>query len=154
KERAITPAEIDQSVPKGANDIVNKCLQIKREDRYQSVTDLIKDLETFDPTKKVGAAERAKSRFKKFGRYRNVAVVVAIILIVLNAAWFVRNRFSGPAAVVQHAPETVLIADFSNHTGDPVFDGALESVVKTGLEGAGFITAYDRNQVRGLGGTA
>ncbi|PYS34864.1 MAG: hypothetical protein DMG14_28465, partial [Acidobacteria bacterium] len=64
-ERAIPPAEIDKTVPKGANDIVNKCLQIEREQRYQSVTELLEDLETFDPTKKVGAAERAKARLRR-----------------------------------------------------------------------------------------
>jgi tetratricopeptide (TPR) repeat protein len=42
---------------------------------------------------------------------------------------------------------TVLVADFSNHTGDPVFDGTLEPVVKIALEGAGFITAFDRTAV-------
>ncbi len=151
KERAITPAEIESSVPKGANDIVNKCLQIDREQRYQSVKDLLGDLETFDPTRKVGAADRAKPLLKKLGRYRNAAVAVGVLLVALNVAWMVRNRFAGPKAVVQHAAETVLISDFSNHTGDPVFDGALENVVKLGLEGAGFITAYDRTQVRGLG---
>src|SRR5499433_3349530 len=73
-ERAVPPAEIDQSVPKGANDIVNKCLQMEREQRYQSVTELLEELENFDPTKKVGAAERAKARLKKAARYRKWAV--------------------------------------------------------------------------------
>src|SRR5262249_30388060 len=45
----------------------------------------------------------------------------------------------------------VLISDFSNHTDDPVFDGTLEPVVKLALEGASFITAYDRSQARSLG---
>src|SRR5262249_3668457 len=37
------------------------------------------------------------------------------------------------------------------HTGDALFDGTLEPVVKIALEGAGFITAYDRTQMRNLG---
>jgi hypothetical protein len=45
----------------------------------------------------------------------------------------------------------VLVADFSNHTGDPIFDGTLEPVVKIALEGAGFIAAYDRTQMRAIG---
>src|SRR5262249_4352680 len=151
-ERAIPPAEIDATVPKGANDIVNKCLQIEREQRYQSVTELLEDLENFDPTKKVGAAERAKARLKKAARYRKWAVAAAlVILAVAVVALVFRNRSATQTAVVQHAPETVLIADFSNHTGNSVFDGTLESVAKLALEGAGFITAYDRTQLRGLG---
>src|SRR5262249_46802122 len=151
-ERAIPPAEIDATVPKGANDIVNKCLQIEREQRYQSVTELLEDLETFDPTKKVGAAERARARLRKAAHYRNWAVAAALVLMAaFVVAVLLRNRSTAPKAVVQHPPETVLIADFTNHTGDAIFDGTLEPMVKLGLEGAGFITAYDRTQLTGLG---
>ena len=44
-----------------------------------------------------------------------------------------------------------MIADFNNHTGDPIFDGTLESTLKLALEGAGFISAYDHGQLRNLG---
>jgi hypothetical protein len=54
-----------------------------------------------------------------------------------------------PSAPV--APMTVLIADFNNHTGDPVFSGTLESSLKLALEGASFINAYDRTRMRDLG---
>src|ERR1041385_8517424 len=151
KEPAIAPAEIDQSVPKGANDIVNKCLEMEREKRYQSVAELLEDLETFDPTKKVGAAERARARLRKAARYRTVGVAAALVLIALVAGFMLRNRLAPPKAAAAHAPVTVFLADFTNHTGDPVFDGTLEPVVKMALEGAGFITAYDRTQLRNLG---
>src|SRR5262245_53166035 len=82
-ERALPPVEIERDVPKGANDIVVKCLQIEREQRYQSITELLGDLETFDPTRKVGAAERAKSRLKKAARHRNIAAVAALIVLAL-----------------------------------------------------------------------
>ena len=44
----------------------------------------------------------------------------------------------------QHEPVSVLIADFQNRTSDPTFDRTLEPMLKRALEGAGFITAYDR----------
>jgi eukaryotic-like serine/threonine-protein kinase len=151
-ERAIPPAEIDATVPKGANDIVNKCLQIEREQRYQTVTELLEDVETFDPTKKVGAAERAKARLKKVARYRNWAVAAALVILTATVVALVFwNRSSAPATTAARAPVSVVLADFNNRTGDPVFDGALERAVKMELEGAGFITAYDRSGVRGLG---
>src|SRR5215471_16938347 len=113
-ERAIPPAEIDATVPKGANDIVNKCLQMDREQRYQSVTELLGDLENFDPTKKVGAAERAKARLRKAARYRNYAVAAAlVILTVAVVALAFRNRSSAPASTTAHAPVTVVLADFT-----------------------------------------
>jgi tetratricopeptide (TPR) repeat protein len=149
-QRAIPPAEIEHSVPKGANDIVVKCLEIGLEGRYQSMTEVLNDLETFDPSKKVGAAFHAKARLRKVAPYRNWAVGAALVLVLSIAGFLLRNRFV-PAPVAAHAPVTVLVADFSNHTGDPIFDGTLEPGVKLALEGAGFITAYDRSQLRALG---
>ena len=49
---------------------------------------------------------------------------------------------------------TLLIADFNNHTGDPVFSGTLESTLRLALEGASFISAYDRTRMRDLGAPA
>jgi len=151
-ERAIPPAEVERSVSKDANDIVTKCLEIDREKRYQNVTELLRDLDSFDPARQIGTADRAKVRLKRLSAYRNAAAVAALVLIALTAvAMLYRNRTAGPQTPVAHAPETVLIADFTNHTGDAVFDGTLEPVVKLALEGAGFITAYDRTQLRSLG---
>ncbi len=64
----------------------------------------------------------------------------------IYAGYRLLNRRAAPAA-----PMTVLIADFNNHTGDPVFTGTLESTLKLALEGASFISAYDRTRVRELG---
>jgi tetratricopeptide (TPR) repeat protein len=151
QERAIPPAEIDNSVPKGANDIVSKCLEKERENRYQSVTELIADLDNFDPAKKIGKAARAKVQLRKVSRYRNWASVGALVVLAAVVVLLLRNRSQAPKPAAVHAPETVMIADFSNHTGNAIFDGTLEPVVKLGLEGAGFITAYDRTQLRALG---
>ncbi|MEP7367705.1 MAG: protein kinase [Acidobacteriota bacterium] len=150
KERAIPPVELDRTIPKDANDIVIRCLEPEREKRYQTVREMVQDLENFDPTKKVKAAH-LKSGLRSVARYRNIGIAGVLVLIALVAGFMIRNRFAAPKAAAVHAPVTVLVGDFTNHTGDPVFDGTLEPVVKIALEGAGFITAYDRTQVRNLG---
>lgn len=40
---------------------------------------------------------------------------------------------------------SVLIADFDNQTKDPLFDGSVEEVLTIGIEGASFITSFNRN---------
>ena len=45
---------------------------------------------------------------------------------------------------MQREPISVLVADFDNKTGDPVFDGVVEQALGLGIEGASFITAYPR----------
>ncbi len=42
-------------------------------------------------------------------------------------------------------PVSVLIADFENRTGNPLFDGALEQALNIGIEAAPFVTSYSRN---------
>jgi tetratricopeptide (TPR) repeat protein len=149
KETAVPPAEIDKSVPKGANDIVKKCLAIEKEKRYQSVGELLEDLETFDPTRKVGAADRAKVRLRKAARYRNWAAACVGLLLAVAIGYMLRSRIV-PKPVQQHPPTTVLVADFNNGTGDSIFDGTLEPMLNIALEGASFVNAYDRGRARKL----
>jgi tetratricopeptide (TPR) repeat protein/predicted Ser/Thr protein kinase len=150
-ERPIPPIELDHSIPLQANRVIMKCLETAPENRYQNVKEILRELEIFDPEKKVGALDRMRLRVTRGPRpIAVVAAIIPIVLIAVIAGFLLRDRFrSTPAAA--HAPVTVLVADFSNNTGNPVFDGTLEPVVKIALEGAGFITAYDRTQVRNLG---
>ena len=69
-----------------------------------------------------------------------VAASLVVASLLGATYWLAR----GPAAPVQHEPVSVLIADFQNGTGDPTFDRTLEPMMKLALEGAGFISAYDR----------
>ena len=44
----------------------------------------------------------------------------------------------------------MLVADFTNHTGDPIFDDTLEPMFNVALEGASFINAYNRGTAHNL----
>ena len=78
-----------------------------------------------------------------------ITAAVTVAVVVLGALYFAFVRKQAPAGPI--APMTVMIADFSNHTGDSVFNGTLESTLKLVLEGASFISAYDRTRMRDLG---
>ena len=43
-----------------------------------------------------------------------------------------------------HDPISVLIGDFENRTGDPMFDGVVEQALGLGIEGASFINSFSR----------
>ena len=84
-------------------------------------------------------------------RAKVLAIGGAALILALTAIVLLRpGRVSAPPAGPK--PVKVLIADFENRTGDPVFDGALEQTFAIGLEGASFITLYDRGQARQLAG--
>jgi tetratricopeptide (TPR) repeat protein len=44
----------------------------------------------------------------------------------------------------------VLVGDFTNHTGDPIFDDTLEPMFNVALEGASFINAFSRGTAHNL----
>jgi tetratricopeptide (TPR) repeat protein len=85
-------------------------------------------------------------------RIANIAAFAAIALVLLISAtvfWLREpSRSTGSAG---RPPITVFIADFTNNTGDTVFNGTLEPIVKIALESTGFITAYDRTQLGNMG---
>jgi tetratricopeptide (TPR) repeat protein len=79
-----------------------------------------------------------------------ITLSVSIAVVVLTLLFFaLRSWVSAPGA--DRTPKTVLVADFSNKTGDTVFDGTLESMLNIALEEASFVNAYNRGQARNIG---
>ena len=71
------------------------------------------------------------------------AAVVGVIGIAAASALAWRAR-----TVVERAPLVVLLSDFENRTGEPRLDGTLEPLLTLALEGAPFVTSYDRIAAR------
>ena len=145
------PVELDPALPPALNDVVMKMLAIAPETRYQSAAEINKDLHDWQEgvlARQIVTppmAMMAESHAKKW-----IGLAVAGALLIMGVVYGVDRLFlSTPAAPA--APVTVIISDFNNHTGDPVFTGTLESTLKLALEGASFISAYDHSRMRDLG---
>jgi DNA-binding winged helix-turn-helix (wHTH) protein/tetratricopeptide (TPR) repeat protein len=67
----------------------------------------------------------------------------SLALLVLGAASFFRSRRPTAAAVA----ETVLIADFTNITGDPVFDGTLRQGLSVQLDQSPYFNMISDSQI-------
>ena len=84
-----------------------------------------------------------------FGGRRMNALLISVLASALGISLYGNYRANrSPAQAMR--PISALIADLSNRTGDPVFDGTLEEALGVGLEGAPFITNYQREQARQL----
>jgi tetratricopeptide (TPR) repeat protein/predicted Ser/Thr protein kinase len=146
-----TPSvQLNPAIPQPLSDIVQKSLAVDPKDRYQSATEFAKDLYDWQEGTLAKAivtprvVMMAESNTKKW-----IALAVACAVVLAAGGYGLDRWLHRPHAPV--APMTVMIADFNNHTGDPVFSGTLESTLKLALEGASFISAYDRTRVRDLG---
>ena len=142
------PRAIDAQIPEALDQIVQRCLQPSPEARFASTAELVRALEALtpdgfqrpDPATATVAAVPVSSPARP--KWHLVVAAVVFAAIVGAGGWLLSNRGGPPVAPAARDPISVLVAEFENKTGDPVFDGVLEQALGLGLEGASFITAY------------
>jgi len=136
--------ELNPEAPAYLRKIIERCLAVDPSLRYGSAAEVLADLQggTFRPTL------RYQVRRRRWLGPAAAAVAIAAAL-ALGGVWLYRKGHAARTAAPRK-PQSVLIADFANHTGDPVFDGTLEPAFSIAMEGASFITSYNRNQARKL----
>ncbi|MDH3758912.1 MAG: hypothetical protein OES93_13750, partial [Gammaproteobacteria bacterium] len=76
-------------------------------------------------------------------------IVIGVLAIALIFSIYI-NFSRAPGEPVELEPVSVLIADFDNQTGDPMFDGLLEQALTIGIESAPNVTAYQRTAAKGI----
>ncbi len=131
---------IDPQIPETVARIVARCVQNDPNARYQKTAELVADLADLDANGHPGVRARPAARLRG-----PLGVALALGLVGLaGVAWWLGRRTAAPVAEEARAPISVLVANFQNKTGDPVFDGVLEQALGLGIEGASFITAYPR----------
>ena len=154
---------IDPRIPERLDSIVARCVEPDPSGRYQTTADLVADLDTIDdhgepPRPSPRPVSHAWRRGAGTPRARALVVGLAGLIVGVTIAVSVAllsGRFSldrSKTAAVRREPVSVLIADFDNRTGDPVFEESLEQALAIGLEGAPFITSYSRRDARALAG--
>ena len=122
--------------PPQIRDLLRRCLQKDQPRRLQNIAHARVEIE--------GA--RSGSRRVVAGRHVVAGGLALAVALLVGGGWWYASR-SVPAG--PHAPVSVLIADLENGTNDPTFDRTLEPLLRIVLEGAGFISAYDRSGISG-----
>jgi tetratricopeptide (TPR) repeat protein len=83
-----------------------------------------------------------------FGGRKMDFVVIGVLSVALIFSVYLNISSKGSGVAEEIEPTSVLITDFDNQTGDPLFDGTIEQTISIGVESAPFITAFDRNRAR------
>ena len=76
------------------------------------------------------------------------AAAVIGVLVLAGVAW--RGLSEPPAPADPPQPISVIVSNFANRTGDPVFDGLVEQALSVGIESASFINAFPRSNAMRL----
>jgi eukaryotic-like serine/threonine-protein kinase len=169
------PAELNAKVPAKLDEIISKSLEKEPTLRYQHAADLRADLQRLKrdtdtsrlamqsssssagKSSTVAAGSGAtkiaagSSQADSAGRGGNlsytakIAIAAVVIVVIAAGLWWFKGRGSGKPLTDK---DTVVVADFANSTGDPVFDDTLKQALTVSLRQSPFLSVLSDEKVR------
>src|SRR5579863_3452835 len=152
-ERApVPPVRLNPDLSPKLEEIITKALEKDRKLRYQHAADIRADLQRLkrdsdsgrtgfpvSVTRDIAPARRGRKLCWKDAVYAIVAVAAVAAGIL-----FFHNR----KAHALTDKDTIVLADFANTTGDPVFDGTLRQGLSVQLEQSPFLSLVPEDRVQ------
>ena len=141
----VSPVRINPDTPSQLEEIISKCLEKNQNLRYQHASEIRADLQRLKRDTELGEAPaRANAKAtRRFGRLWKVFVPAAVGVLAL----FVAGYFYFHRAPKLTEKDTIVLADFSNTTGDPVFDDTLKTALTVSLRQSPFLNVLSDNKV-------
>ena len=137
-----TPAvRLNPDLPTDLERIINKCLEKDRNLRYQHAADIRADLQRLKRDTESGPL-RPATPVARNSRVLWVAGTLVLIVAAMLAGYFLLRR---PAKLTEK--DTIVLADFANTTGDPVFDDTLNTALGVSLNQSPFLNVLSENKV-------
>ncbi len=142
------PASLDQhkrKIPGQFKEILEKLLTKNSLERYQSAREVHAALDVTFRDERVGLIRR------RFLRPIWLAIILIVLVLgVVPISWWVRdNYFLSPrVALAFEERDWILIADFENLTGDPVFDRSLQTAMTVGIQQSQYVNVLPPNRIQ------
>jgi len=170
------PVRLNPEVPVKLEEIITKSLEKDRELRYQHAADIRADLKRLQRETQSGHSSAASSAAQMDAasapsivapatssakhkvasasaiavvaepvRRRSPIILIASLLVAIAAVagiFFWRSRASQLTE-----KDSILLADFTNTTGDPVFDGTLKTALQVSLAQSPFLNLISQQEV-------
>jgi eukaryotic-like serine/threonine-protein kinase len=143
--RGLQPAELRRRLRGDLDTIVMKAIRKEPERRYSSAEEFSKDIERYLTRMPVLARKSTiayrSGRFLR--RHKESLAAVLVVLVMVAGGLYYNSR--------QHKvltdKDTILLADFANATGDPVFDDTLKTGLSVSLRQSPFLSVLSDNRV-------
>jgi serine/threonine protein kinase len=122
--------------------VISKCLETERDLRYQHAADLRTDLERLKRGSDAALTGRDQPPAKARARWAVVAAAAAIAVAAVGYFFYPR-----PASALTDK-DTIVLAEFTNTTGDPVFDDTLRQGLSAQLQQSPFLSLISEERIR------
>jgi serine/threonine protein kinase/Tfp pilus assembly protein PilF len=129
----VPATRLNPEVPAELERIIGRCLEENRDLRYQHAAEVRADLIRLKPDPGIGL-----TRSRKWA-----GAAIAAVVALSAAAYFYASR-----APKLTGRDTIIIADFKNATGDPVFDETLRQGLTIQLEQSPFLSLISEERIQ------
>ena len=151
--RQTDPASLRRLVDGDLNAITMKALEKVRERRYASVSDLAADIQRHLEHRPVLASPPGRMyRTRKFLRRHRMAALGtaagAVFLLLSGVTVWSLSRRDSAARPKLTEKDTIVLADFDNKTGDPVFDDTLRQGLSVDLQQSPFLALISDSNIQ------
>jgi tetratricopeptide (TPR) repeat protein len=123
--------------------VVMQALSLLPADRPASAMEVAASLPDIGARRDTVAAHAAAARWPRTRWWTAAVALIALtgVLVLLS------SFFTAPSRTLSEQ-DTVMLADFENMTGEPVFDGALKVALAVALEQSPFMTVFPDDRAR------
>jgi eukaryotic-like serine/threonine-protein kinase len=142
----VPPVRLNPDVPAELERVIDKCLEKDRNLRYQHASDIRTDLRRLKrgpdssrltPSAKPGATTDVATRWKVMA-----ATTTALLSLLIGGYVYVHRILRLTDR------DTIVLADFTNTTGDPIFDGTLKQGLSVQMEQSPFLSLVSDQQIQ------
>jgi eukaryotic-like serine/threonine-protein kinase len=145
----------NRNVPPKLEDVIGKALKKDRNLRYQTAADVRTDLQRVKrdsessrvPAASSGAVPAVRASGTTATGRRNLWKIaipsMAVLLALIAGGLYYRSHRPKPLT----DKDTIVLADFDNSTGDPVFDGTLKTALSVSLSQSPYLNVLPDTQV-------
>src|SRR5215470_14507187 len=138
---------LNPEIPPRLEEIINKALSKSRDQRYQTAAEICADLKQLKRNIDSGQTTATTTLMLPRPRSRSWIVAsgaVVATLALLAAGWM----FFAHRARALNETDTIVLADFNNKTGDPVFDDTLQQGLSVQLEQSPFLSPISEQRIQ------
>jgi len=142
----VPPVRLNPDVPADLERVIDKCLEKDRNLRYQHASDIRTDLQRLKRDTDSGrVTSRVEPGVTTVTRWKMIVPAAAALLALSVAGYFYFHR-----APKLTDKDTIVLADFVNTTGDPVFDDTLRQGLSVQLTQSPFLRAISDERIQGV----